>query len=280
MRLLLLSLILAASGEGARPFAVHGHRGAMTLRPENTMASFQEAIRGGADFIEMDVAVTRDNVAVISHDPVINLEICQGPGGKRPIHELTLAEVRQYDCGSLKLKTFPRQTPVPGAGIPTLDEVLDLAQSSAIRFNIEIKSSETWPANYTLPPAGLARMVVDAVRRRKIERRTLIQSFDFRVVKAVVAIAPDLAVAALYGPRGDRTFVDIATETGVRIVTPNFRIVTPEKLKAAHAAGVQVIPWTVDDAADWDRLIAMGVDGIITNDPGGLVAHLKAKGLR
>jgi glycerophosphoryl diester phosphodiesterase len=160
-----------------------------------------------------------------------------------------------------------------------LDEVLDLAKSSAIRFNIEIKSSADWPANYTLPPDDLAPMVVDTVRRRQLEKRVLVQSFDFRVVKAVRAIAPELAVAALYGS-GERSFVDIARETGAPIITPMFRLVTPEKLKEAHAAGIQVIPWTVDKPEDWDRLMAMGVDGIITNDPGGLVAHRKAAGRR
>jgi glycerophosphoryl diester phosphodiesterase len=279
MRSLLLGLILLTGMEGAQPFVVHGHRGAAAVRPENTIPSLQEAIRAGADFIEFDIQVTRDNVLVISHDPVVNLEICQGPGGKRPIHELTLEEVKQYDCGSLTLKSFPRQVAVPGTRIPTFDEVLDLGKSSAIRFNIEIKSSAAWPANYTLAPAELARMVVDSVRRHKLESRVLVQSFDFRVVKAVRAIAPELTVAALYG-LGDRGFADIARETGAQIVTPTFKLVTPEKVKDAHAAGVQIIPWTVDTPEDWDRLIGMGVDGIITNDPGALVAHLKAKRLR
>jgi glycerophosphoryl diester phosphodiesterase len=274
MRSLLAGLLFLTALNAAQPFVVHGHRGAMALRPENTMPSFEEAIRGGADFIEMDVFPSRDNVLVISHDPTINLEHCEGPGGKQVIHELTVAELRLYDCGSKALKSFPRQQAVPGTRIPTLDEVLNLANSSTVGFNIEIKSSEKWPATYTLPPADLAKMVVDTVRRRKLEKRVFIQSFDFRVVKAVRSLAPDLVVAALYGP-GDRGFADIARETGVRIVTPNYQLVTPEKLKEAHAAGVQVIPWTVDRTEDWDRLIDMGVDGIITNDPGGLIAHLK-----
>jgi glycerophosphoryl diester phosphodiesterase len=278
-RSLLTGLIFMTAMNGAPAFVVHGHRGAMTLRPENTIPSFEEAIRGGADFIEIDVFPSRDNVLVISHDPTLNPERCKGPGGKQPVHELTLAELRKYDCGAQTAKGFPRQQAVPGTRMPTLDEVLDLSKSSRVGFNIEIKSSEKWPANYTLPPAEIAKMVVDAVRRRKLESRVFIQSFDFRVVKAVRSIAPDLVVAALYGP-GDRGFADIARETGVRIVTPNYQLVTPEKLKEARAAGVQIIPWTVDKTEDWDRLIDMGVDGIITNDPGGLVAHLKSRGLR
>jgi glycerophosphoryl diester phosphodiesterase len=279
LRSLTIGLIFLSGLSAAQPFVVHGHRGAMALRPENTIPSFEEAIRGGADYIEMDVYPTRDNVLIISHDPTINLDLCKGPGGKQVIHELTLAQAREYDCGSQTLKTFPRQKAAPGTRLPTLDEVFDLGNSSAIRFNIEIKSSEKWPANYTVPPNEIAKMVVDAVRRRKLERRVFIQSFDFRVVKAVRAIAPDLTAAALYGP-GERGFADIAKENGVQIVTPNFQLVTAEKVKEAHAAGVQIIPWTVDKPEDWDRLIALGVDGIITNDPGALVAHLKTKGMR
>jgi len=277
-RLALSFFLLSAVGGAAQRFTVHGHRGAAALRPENTIPSYQEAIRAGADYIEMDVAVTGDNVLVISHDPVINLDICTGAGGKRPIHELTLEQVRQYDCGSLTLKKFPRQVAVPGTRIPTLDEVLDLSKSSAIKFNIEIKSDPKWN-NYTLPPDELSKRVVDAVRKHQLEKRVLIQSFDFRVVKAVRAIAPDLDVAALYGP-GERSFVDIAQETGAKIITPLQSLVTAEKLRAAHEAGIQVIPWTVDKKEDWDRLIDLGVDGIISNDPGALIAHLRARGIR
>jgi glycerophosphoryl diester phosphodiesterase len=279
MKTTILALALAASVWSAEPFVIHGHRGAPAILPENTLPSFEEAIRAGADFIELDVYATRDNVLVITHDPAINLEICQGPGGKRPIRELTLEQVRQYDCGSLKPKTFPQQKAVPGTRIPTLDEVLDLAKSSNVRFNIEIKSNEKWK-DLTPSPDEISRMVAETVRKHKLERRAMVQSFDFRVVKAMRAVAPSLTVAALYGAPGDRSFVDIARETRAQIVTPNFQLVTPEKVKAAHDAGIQVIPWTVDTPDGWDRLIEAGVDGIITNDPGALAAHLKKKGRR
>jgi glycerophosphoryl diester phosphodiesterase len=278
MKELFVTLLMAISACAAPRFVVHGHRGSPALRPENTIPAFQEAIRGGADYIELDVAVTRDNVLVISHDPVINTNLCSGPEGKRPVHELTLEQVRQYDCGSFPSKAFPRQTAVPGTRIPTLDEVFELAKTSAIKFNIEIKSSPNWNG-WAPPPEEFSRMVVDAIRRNKLEKRVLVQSFDFRVVKAVVAMAPEMDVAALYGP-GDRTFVDVAQETGVKVVTPLHTLVTAEKLKAAHDARIRVIPWTVDKPDVWDRLIDLGVDGIITNDPGALAAHLKARGLR
>ena len=251
----------------------------MAVRPENTLPAFQEGIRAGADFLELDVYATKDDVLVVTHDPAINMTICQGAGGKRPIREMTLAEVRQYDCGLPNTKLFPRQIAAPGARIPTLDEVLDLGKTSPnIRFNVEIKSSEKMQ-DMVLPPDEISRRVVEALRKHKLESRAMVQSFDFRVVKAMRRIAPGITVAALYGP-GERDFVDIAKENDVKLVTPNFKLVTPEKVQAAHHAGIRIIPWTVDAPEDWDRMIAAGVDGIITNDPEGLSKHLKAKGLR
>jgi glycerophosphoryl diester phosphodiesterase len=277
--MLLPCLLLASACSNAASFEVHGHRGAMAVRPENTLPSFQEAIRAGADFIELDVYATRDDVLVVAHDPEINMAICQGAGGKRPIRQMTLAEVRQYDCGLANTKLFPRQVAVPGTRIPTLDEVLDLGKtSSKIRFNVEIKSSEKMQ-DMVVAPDEISRRVMEALRKHKLESRAMVQSFDFRVVKAMRKVAPNITVAALYGP-GERDFVDIAKETDVKLVTPNYRLVTPEKVKAAHHAGVRIIPWTVDTPEDWDRMIAAGVDGIITNDPEGLVKHLKTKGLR
>lgn len=274
-------LLWAVCATGADSFEVHAHRGAMAVRPENTLPSFEEAIRAGADFLELDVYATRDGALVITHDPAINLAICQGAGGKRSISEMTLAEVRQYDCGLNQPKMFPKQVAAPGTRIPTLDEVFDLGKAERrVRFNVEIKSSEKMQAEgQVLAPEEISRKVWEAIRKHKLESRTMVQSFDFRVVKAMRSVAPKLTVAALYGA-GDRDFTDIASETGVKLVTPNLKLVTPEKVKAAHAAGVRIIPWTVDIPEEWDRLIAAGVDGIITNDPGALIAHLKKKGLR
>jgi glycerophosphoryl diester phosphodiesterase len=107
----------------------------------------------------------------------------------------------------------------------------------------------------------------------------MIQSFDFRTVIAVRAIAPDLKLCALYGGL-PRDFVQISKEAGgTPLVAPHFAIVSREAVDRAHEAGLQVIPWTANSADIWDRLIAAGVDAIITDDPGALIAHLKAKGL-
>src|SRR5437588_1347278 len=134
-------LVLAiVTTHAASRLLVHGHRGARAIYPENTIPAFEYAIKAGADVLEMDVAVTKDGVLVISHDPHLNPEICQGPQPNTLIRSLTLEQVRQYDCGLLKNPRFEKQRPVPGTRIPTLDEVLGLSSQGSFEYNIETKS--------------------------------------------------------------------------------------------------------------------------------------------
>ena len=107
-----------------------------------------------------------------------------------------------------------------------------------------------------------------------LEARVILQSFDFRTLLAMKKLAPEIRRSALYeGPARD--FVQIAKEAGAQIVSPNIRLVTPEQVAAAHAAGLQVVPWTANTPQEWDRLIAAKVDAIISDDPAALIAHLK-----
>jgi len=101
----------------------------------------------------------------------------------------------------------------------------------------------------------------------------ILQSFDFRTLHAMKALAPGIRLSALYSGR-PRDFVEIAKEAGAGIISPAFRLVTPEQVRNAHAAGLQVVPWTANKPKDWDRLIAAGVDAIITDDPAALIAYL------
>lgn len=257
---------------------VHGHRGARAVLPENTIPAFEHAIEAGADAIELDLAVTRDNVLVVSHDPVLNRRICRSPGGSPVIRELTLDELRRWDCGSLQEPDFPRQKPVPGARIPTLDEVLALAGRGKFLFNIETKISPKKP-QYTPPPEEFARLVLDAVQRHKLESRVMLQSFDYRTLRAMKRLAPRIPRAALFS-RDERDFPAVAREAGATMVSPHYSLVTPEKVRAARRAGIPVIAWTANDEEVWAKLIEAGVDGIITDDPAGLIDYLRKRGLR
>src|SRR5437763_10843944 len=110
MRRLVMLALLAASGS-AQTIQVHGHRGARAMRPENTLPAFEYAIETGVDVLELDMAVTQDDVVVVSHDPLLEASICTGPKLPVAIRSLTFEELRRYDCGAVKNRKFPKQQP-------------------------------------------------------------------------------------------------------------------------------------------------------------------------
>ena len=181
------SLILAAivalwNGSQLMAFDLQGHRGARGLLPENTLIGFARALEIGVTTLETDLAVTRDGILVLSHDPVLNPDIARGPDGAwlaapgPAIHSLTLAELGRYDVGRIRpdskyAKTFPAQVPSDGQRIPTLAQLFDLADASgkSPRFNIETKLSPDKP-DETPDAETFARLVVEAIRSAKLER--------------------------------------------------------------------------------------------------------------
>lgn len=268
--------LLSMAADPAPRILVHGHRGARAVRPENTLPAFEYASAQGVDVLELDVAVTADDQMVVSHDLRMNRKICRGPEGEVLIRKLTLAQVREWDCGALVNPNFPKQQPAPGTKMPTLDEVLALAGRGTFEFNIETKMDQRNPDNCA-EPAAFARMLVAAIKKHGLEKRVMIQSFDWRTLQAVKEIDPAIRRSALYSG-APRDFVSIS-EGGAQaqIVSPLFTLVTREQVEAAHKAGLQVVPWTANRPEDWDKLIDAGVDAIISDDPAALIAHLKMR---
>src|SRR5690349_3981301 len=247
-----LAMCVLSSAHAAAEIKVHGHRGARAMRPENTLPAFQYAIKAGVDVLELDMAVTKDDVIVVSHDPLLSAPICTGPRDHQPIHQLTLAQVREYDCGGRQNPLFPRQQPVPGTKMPTLDEVFSMAESSAVEFNIETKIFSDKP-DLAPSPEQFVKLVLAVVRKHKLEKRVILQSFDFRTLHAMKSIAPDIRRSALV-ERNNDSFTKIAQEADATIVSPHYSLVTREKVAQAHAAGLQVVPWTPNTPADWQKM--------------------------
>jgi glycerophosphoryl diester phosphodiesterase len=220
------------------PIQVHGHRGARAVMPENTIAAFEYAIGVGVDAIELDVVVSKDDVVVVSHDPY------------------------------LKSGTFIRTLTAAESGLPTLDEVFGLAKLGNFLFNIEAKVSERTPRNF-------AELVLDRIGEHAVKSRVIFQSFDFGILHRMSRLAPGIARAALWEGAA-RSFVEIAKDAATGIVAPEYSLVTEEEVRAAHDAGLQVITWTANTEENWKRLIAAGVDGIITDDPARLIEYLRS----
>jgi len=250
--------------EGPRP-RVFGHRGAAGVLPENTLPSFEAALAAGATHLELDVHATRDGHVVVLHDP----DVDRTTNGTGAVRSLTLAEVRALDA-SARFAPLPDHTAQPFAGplqIPTLAEVLDAFPEA--RLNIDLKQVE--------PP--IEGLVVDLLRDRGALDRTLLTSETDSVVARVRALAPDAITGS---PAGEViAFLgggDGAAPPGRAFQVPvelqGFPIVTAAFVERAHALGIEVHVWTIDDPDEMERLVALGADGMITNLPGVAAARL------
>ncbi len=279
--MVLLALSLAAQA-AERPL-VHGHRGARAVAPENTLPAFRYALEVGVDVLELDVVVTGDDQLLVAHDPIIDPAICQrADGGAIPegmaARAHTLAELQALDCGSRVNPRFPDQRPVPGEPMPSLDQVFELVASSpqpaaaAVRLNIEAKIVPGRP-ELSADPEHLAALLIDCFRRHGAVDRVILQSFDHRVLAAAHALEPGLIRSQLAAEE-HLDLSAIAGVLGADIYSPHHLWITAEDVRALHAAGIAVHPWTANTPADWDRLIGLGVDGIITDDPAALIKHL------
>ena len=247
---------------------VHGHRGARARRPENTLPAFRYAIGQGVDFLELDVLITKDNVPVVVHDALLD---------GVPIYTLTLTELKEYDCGAKQNPSFKTQIPVPGARVPTLDEVFDLSRESAVQFNVKMKIFADRP-ELTPGPEAFTGMILDLIRKHGIERRVMLQSFDPRPLRVMKELDPSIRRGALF--EVEREWPDVVREYAATYLAPLYSLVTKDRVSWAHAAGFEVVPWTVNSPEDWAKLASDEVDAIISDDPAPLIAWLKERGLR
>jgi len=252
---------------------IQGHRGTRGHLPENTLPAFRLALEMGVDTLELDIGVTRDGVVVVHHDRRLNPDAARGPDGQwvrapaPAIFLLDFSQLQTYDVGRLRpgseyAKRFPHQKPIDGTRIPKLVDVFSLNEKA--RFNIETKISPDHPAE-TLAPEPLARALIAEIRKAGAQRRTTIQSFDFRTLKVVEREAPE--IETVYLTQGKDSLPAKVREAGARIWSPDFRDLDLQTVAAARELGLRIVPWTVNEPADIARAIALGVDGIISDYP-------------
>jgi glycerophosphoryl diester phosphodiesterase len=294
----------------APQFDLQGHRGARGRRPENTLPAFEYALDVGVTTLELDLHLTKDGVVVVIHDDVVGKN-CHLEGENSPpvpapqISHLTLAEVKQYRCDlNPDPGRFPDQVAeaMPLAGedyaIPTLEEVFQFARTYAdselktesqrqkaaeVRFNIETKRKPDHPEaigdDFDGQKPGLfEERIVELVEEFSLADRVTIQSFDHRSIDVIPQLNPEIETVALTSGPDDPG--RIAAETSASIWSPDYRTLTAEKLAAAHEAGLLVVPWTVDEPGDMEKLIELGVDGLITDYPDRLAEILAERGIR
>lgn len=287
----LLALLLPLA---AAAFDLQGHRGARGLAPENTLPAFARALEVGVSTLELDIGVTADGQVVVSHDPALNPAIAREPSGQwvaaprgPRIRDLTLAQLRAYDVGRIQpgtpyARTFALQQAVDGTRIPTLAEVVALVRqrgAAHVRFNIETKLFPQAPED-TVSVEAMVDALLQAVRDLGIRERVSIQSFDWRSLARVQALEPGLPTVYLTGrvPAIEEVPQHIHAAGG-RTWSPRFDTLTPTLLREARTLGLVVVPWTVNETGDMERLVDWGVDGLITDYPDRLRAVLRQRGM-
>jgi glycerophosphoryl diester phosphodiesterase len=279
---------------------LQGHRGARGLKPENTWPAFEEAMRYKMDTLELDTVLTKDKKIVIHHDSETNPVICQNADGtqiqKTSLYELTLAELQIFDCGAKVNPKFPKQMPVPGTKLLSLEEFFSKVAESEKKlkttfyFNIETK----FPDDVLVSDAIVEEhtlLLVKAVEKAKVIERSTIQSFDMRTLPIVQKANSKIRTSALFAPTYFQGFLmtlgfgegyrsEILTkakELKTNIISPYFLYVTPDFVDSAHKSNIEVIPWTVNNAKEMSRLDNCGVDGIISDYPDLLDSTFRKK---
>ncbi|MBK6405778.1 MAG: hypothetical protein IPF66_12485 [Holophagales bacterium] len=270
------------------PRLVVGHRGARARFPENTLPAVSHALSAGADGVEIDVRVSADDVLVLSHDATLPPARCRTFDGRRAsaglaIRGLSLRGPRRFDCGAVTDPAFPAQRAVRGTPIPTLAEVLDLlaapepeAARRATLF-LELKREEGSP---TLSPGRdhFARLVVDLLKER---------GFLGQDDRPLLRPCPCCAPSGRWSPRSARCprrhrvdLAALARREEAAWIGARHGLLTAASVVAVHGAGAKVFAWTANAPRDQDRLAAVGVDAVGTDDPQALVERWKERGAR
>lgn len=310
--LVALTLLLPRPVAGATVsrFDLQAHRGGRGETTEESLPAFAASLELGVSTLELDVVITKDGQPLVWHDPTIGADKCadtapvvtgdpQYPYVGKLVHELTLAQLRTLDCGR-RLPEFPHATVVRGNKIATLPEVFTLADlywaptEAGVRYDIETKVEADKPGT-SAGPQEFVDVILAAVRSAGKADRVEIESFDWRTLTMVHRAEPNIPLVALYD---DTTWVPGspwlagidpavvgdpfvgALLAGANIVAPEYRLVTGRGyVDHAHALGLKVIPWTVNDVDAMREQIGDGVDGIITDYPTKLRGVLAELGM-
>lgn len=264
-------------------FNWQGHRGSRGLMPENTIPAMEKALDYGVTTLEVDVVITKDRQVLVSHEAYFNDEITTKPDGtfvtakeekELNIYRMMYNEVKRFDVGMKPHPNFPLQQKI-AAHKPLLSELIKAADAHALKtnralpiYNIEIKSGSSTDFTFHPPHAEFADLVIAEIKRNNIEGRYYLQSFDKRILKYIHKAYPKIHTAVLVG--GELTSMKShLDELGYtpNSFSPHYSIVDRKLVDAVKALKMKIIPWTVNDVPTMKKLIALDVDGIITDFP-------------
>jgi|SRR6185437_4503436 len=269
---------------------IQGHRGARGLFPENTITSFIEAVKLGVDTLEMDVVVSKDLQVVVSHEAWMNDVFCTRADGKEVeanskdkynLYKMTYAEIVKYDCGIRGNKDFPFQKkmaehkPLLVDVIKNVEKFVTENKLPAIKYKIEIKSEEGEDNIFNPEPKKFVELVYNVIEKQKIIEQTNLQSFDVRILQEIKKKDTAIQIALLV-ENEDGLDVNLNRLGFIpNIYSPDFYLVDDNLVKIVHEQNMKIIPWTINEITDIKKLIALGVDGIISDYPNRVIETIK-----
>ena len=287
--LLTAGLFTACMTHNSHP-EVHGHRGCRGLLPENTLPAFLKATELGADYLELDVVISGDGQVVVSHEPWMSHRLCLQPNGDSiaeaversfNLFKMSVREIQTFDCGRLEQADFPMQEP-KRAYKPLLRDVVEAADEHAMisgvpapGYSIEIKSDPALYGSHQPPPAKFVRIVIEAIDSLGLADRCIIQSFDPAVLEALNAERPDISIAFLVENQDGWNENLKRLSFAPTIYSPWFGLIDANDVKLLHEKNVEVVVWTVNEETDIRKVIALGVDGIISDYPDRVIRLLE-----
>lgn len=266
-------------------FYAVGHRGTRGLMPENTIPAFEKGIEVGANTIEFDVHITKDNKVVVYHDDSFTPAYTTMPDGsdipaadrkKYTFYQMNYRDIRPFIIGKKYYPAFPHQH-LEATYAPLLSEMIDSVEHFTashhyppVIYLLEVKSAPSSDGFSQPAPEAFMKTMMEVLKPylKGLKDRLIIQSFDGRPLKIIHRDYPRIPIGFLTGDGKSGLAAHIA-QLGFSpaFYNPQFGVVTPELLKACHDLGIKVLPWTVDDVKEMQRLKDMGVDGIITDYP-------------
>ena len=282
--LILICFLLTTNVFAQTPasFDIEGHRGARGWMPENTIPAFLKALEMGADTLELDVVISKDNQVVVSHDNWFSSAITLDKNGQ-PIpadwqkdynlYKMDYAEIKQFDVGSLGNKDFPDQQKMK-AYKPLLKDVLAEVKKYAkahkiksYRFNIEIKSTPAGDNIYHPAPSVFAKLVYDEIVKNKMEKNVIIQSFDVRALQEIKKMPLKLPLSLLVSNAAgiEKNLANLGFQPDY--YSPHFSLVNEQTVDYCNRRNIKIVPWTVNEIADLERMKTFKLDGVITDYP-------------
>ncbi|MBE9464405.1 glycerophosphodiester phosphodiesterase family protein [Dyadobacter subterraneus] len=283
---ILTGTILSTTAFAQQKLDVQAHRGGMALYPENTVTSMINAVKLGAKTLELDCVISADGKVVVSHDSYMSSDFMLKPDGSQiskseekslALYKMPYDSIRKFDGGSKPHPRFPEQKKMKTYK-PLLSDLIDSVEVyvkknklKPVYYNMETKISPAGDGVYNPTPDVFVSLVMDVIKKKKIENRTTIQSFDARTLQILHKENAKVKLAFLLMNKD--SFDDNITKLGFKpdIYSPYYTLVNEELVKKAHENKVQVLPWTVDEEKDMSQLATYGVDGIITNQPDRMI---------